>query len=227
MFGLDIFERAEFQNTELKFSVTCPAGKTSSYTHPLPASSFCLEYVEWKYEVPSGQSDYGWPRQPMEVSLSSSVERQTASPVTFSPPTVISNELVASIMNPSALTVIVHLKLKGVLVAHKDKNRKLSKQEMLGYCLLDNSQKGLLALQSASKASFAFQSQDIHALPEESHFALEDSAIQKAEVDPKKLKTLLIGDLVQFKLLKESAISLEDLDLLADYLLEKSWAKYE
>jgi hypothetical protein len=227
MFGLDIFERAEFQNTELKFSIKCPPGKTSSYTHSLPLSSFCLEYVEWKYEVPAGQGDYGWPRRPMEINLADCIERQTASPVNFSPPAVISEQLVAHIANPSELTVIVHLKLKGVLIAHKDKDRKLSKQEMLGYCLLDNSQKGLLALQGASTA-FAFQEgQDqTPAFPEKSPQALEDST-HKIVPDAQKLKTILIGDLVQFKLMKESSISLEEIDILADYLLEKSWVKYE
>jgi len=228
MFSIDIFERAEFQNTELKFSIKCPPGKTSNYTHPLPLSSFCLEFVEWKYEVPAGQGDYGWPRRPMEISLTGCVERQTASPVTFSPPAVINETLITSVANPSELTVIVHLKLKGVLIAHKDKDRKLSKQEMLGYCLLDNSQKGLLALQGASAKAFAFQEQNQnYALSSENPLALEDSAPQKRTTDPKKLKTLLIGDLVQFKLCKESIISLEEIDSLADYLLEKSWTKDE
>jgi hypothetical protein len=179
----------------------------------------------------------------MRISINNAVTQQTASPVILSPPAILTPKIEVNIHNPSSLRVTIHLTISGELAVPIEGSAALSEKEVLGYSLLDDSQKGMLALQEAAMdrlderfrqlgidsglrdQMLAGQISDVMKLPGESP-QMEPYALETAPKKPlDELKSLLVGDLVQYKLSSNSEISLEELQALADYLLDKDWIK--
>jgi len=229
----------------LTFPINTGSGASTAYSHDLNGGSFCLKRAEWRYSVPGGQlDDYGWPKVPMQISINGAMQDQTASPVVISPPALLKNKVEVSISNPSSLQVTIHLTITGTLVTPIGDSA-LTSKEMLGYSLLDDSQKGMLALEEAAtdrmrehlkQLGFDSQTQEQIMLGQSNTSNINPSALPSAVIKaldtesnntkkPEELKSLLVGDLVQFKLTNSSEITLDEIQALSDYLLSKEWKK--
>lgn len=242
MMDFNILNRATFEETTLKFPITCPRGIVTAHKISLDGGYFCLKYMEWRYGVAGGQKDddgYGWPKVPMQISVNNAINAKTESPVIFSPPTILRDEITIQINNPSALAVTVHLIMRGVKVSPTDGSPILSDKEILGYSLLDDTQKGMLALQEAAAdrldehlKQLGFDT-NFRTLALGGHFSGEDlkaltmqtTGVAEESKSTEELTSLLVGDLVKFKLNSNSTISLEEIQSLASFLLERSWRK--
>jgi hypothetical protein len=255
MMDYNILNRGAFNETKLSFDITSNPGNAGIHVHNLPeGGAFCLNKAEWKYSVGAGQIDpYGWPKSPLKISINKVLKDQTASPVEFNPPELLRDKIEITTVNPSTLRVTVHITIYGVLMSPVAGEPLLSDKEILGYSLLDNSQKGMLALSEAvidridqhfkqlgmdglrdqmlggqvGPASQMLPEGLRHlALPNTQELPPETEAISALPLkDETELKSLLIGDLVTYKTLNSSEISLDEIQALADYLLEKGWMR--
>ena len=252
MMDFNILNRARFQESTLVFAVTVNPGTDGIHLHELNGGVFCLKHAGWKYSVGGGQIDpYGWPKVPMRISINNAVIEQTASPIVLSPPAILSPRIEVKIHNPSNLRVTIHLTIKGELAVPIDGSPSLSEKEVLGYSLLDDSQKGMLALQEAAmdrlddqlrqlgvdsgirNQMLAGQVNEALGLPgiqtalglPEAQTPLALSTGEATKKTQEELKSLLVGDMVQYKLKNSSDISLEEIQSLTDFLLDKDWHK--
>jgi len=118
MMDFNILNRATFQETLLEFSITAQSGVTETHVNNFPENAvFCVRSAEWKYSVPGGQLDpYGWPKVPMRVSIENAMKEQIASPQSFSPPAIARDKLSTQVINTSAVSVTVLMKVSGLLV---------------------------------------------------------------------------------------------------------------
>ena len=251
MMDYNILNRGAFNETKLSFEVTSEPGNSGTHIHKLPrGGAFCLKSAEWKYSVGGGQIDpYGWPRSPLKISINDVLREQTASPVNYSPPKLLRDKIEILVSNPSTLRVTVHITVCGVTVAPVAGEPLLSDKEILGYSLLDDSQKGMLALSEAviDRIDEHFKQLGLDGLRDQMlggqvgpamqmlpeglrHLALPNSGSVEPIIplplkDEADLKSLLIGDLVTYKTLNSSEISLDEIQALVDYLLDKGWMK--
>lgn len=254
MMDYNILNRGSFNETKLSFEIGVDPGKSNKHVHKLPTGgALCLKKAEWKYGVDAGQLDsYGWPRSPLKISINSALKDQTASPAIFSPPELLRDEVEISISNPSTLRVTVHITIYGVIVAPMAGEPLLSDKEILGYSLLDDSQKGMLALSEAviDRVDQHFKQLGLEGLRDQmlggqvgpalsmlpenlKHLALPNTinptTIPETPAlslkDDAELKSLLIGDLVTYKTLNDSEITLDEIQSLVTYLLDKGWMR--
>lgn len=253
----NILNRGAFNETSLSFDITSEPGNCGTAVHKLPeGGAFCLNKASWKYSVGAGQLDpYGWPRSPLKISINKVLKDQTASPAEFSPPELLRNAIEIVTSNPSTLRVTVHITLTGVLMSPVAGEPALSDKEIMGYSLLDNSQKGMLALSEAviDRVDEHFKQLGLDGLRDQmlggqvgaaaqilpeglKHLALpsnqgsrvmplEDPIAALPAKDGDELKSLLIGDLVTYKTINSSDITLEEIQNLTFYLLDKGWIK--
>ena len=239
MMDFNILNRATFKKTSLEVSITAEPGTQAQHVVPLQGGSFCLEYVEWKYSVSAGQSDYDWPKVPMQISIGDVIDR-TASPIEYAPPTILEDFRIR-VKNPSAIKVTVNFRLRGTHVIPIPGNIPLSEKEILGYNMLNDSQKGMLALQEAAydrldehfrqlgveggirNALLAGQISDLKQLPGSEPLALTSDLIPRKSVED--LHSLLLGDLVTYKALHGSILELDEIQAIAKFLLEKNWIR--
>jgi len=198
---------------------------------------------------------YGWPRSPLKISINNVLHDQTASPVEFSPPELLRDKIEISTANSSTLRVTVHITIYGVLMSPTAGEPLLSDKEILGYSQLDDSQKGMLALSEAviDRIDEHFKQLGVGGLRDQMlggqvgaamemlpkglrHLALPSTNIDLIEPlseespalplkDDSEVKSLLIGDLVTYKTLNSSEITLDEIQALADYLLDKGWLR--
>jgi len=265
MMDYNILNRGSFNETKLSFDVTSNPSNSGIHVHDiLEGGAFCLRKAEWKYSVGDGQIDpYGWPRSPLKISINKILQDQTASPVEFSPPELLRDKIEISTFNPSTLRVTVHIILYGVMMVPMAGEPLLSDKEILGYSLLDDSQKGMLALSEAVidrldqhlkqlgldglrdqmlggqvgpalsllpeglRHLVALPNSDPNTNPQsDPNTNPQFEALPALPLkDEAELKSLLIGDLVTFKTLNNSEITLDEIQSLADYLLDKSWTR--
>lgn len=241
----NILNRAQFEKRVIDVQIVAEAGKVGKQTIDLHGGGFCFEHAEWRYSVPGGQSDYDWPKTGMQITIPPAVNARVESPVTCSPPAYIPGNIEIEVCNPSGVNVVVVMKIKGTVVQPVAGSPPLSQKEILGYTLLSDSQKGMLALREAAIDRFDAQLRDslgsgirekllagqiteAFGLPGGTLMpALEGSSQTPKDNSktPDEVKSLLVGDLVQFKMETGSELSLEEIKSLADYLLERSWSK--
>jgi len=108
--------------------------------------SFWIQKASWEYSTPATQiGSYGWPKKPLRLTINSVVTDQISSPLTFAAPRPCYGEIKATAKNDSDVSVLLHLSLDGISVTTKP-NSGITEKEILGYLLLDDSQKGMLAL---------------------------------------------------------------------------------
>jgi len=256
MMDYNLLNRASFNDTKLTFAITAEAGKQKFHTHKLPPGGiFCARQFDWKYAVGSDQSD--WPKVPMQISINDVITGRTESPLSFSPPALLRDEIRIGIQNSSMVAVIIHINAHGTIVAPIAGTPGLSDKEILGYSLLDDSQRGMLALSEAAvdrlddnlrQVGLEGYRDRILGLPGQLAGQLPGQQLPGQLPGPQpqlipieasptpaellkelplksadELMSLLLGDLVTYKSSKESDISLEEIQNLASYLLEKGW----
>jgi len=151
MMDYNILNRGSFNDTEITHDITVTPSQTSKSWHELgDYTSLLLKEISWKYSVPGGQTDaYCWPRQGLHVAITDAFKARVASPVLLNPAPLLKNKYEVIISNPSTVAVTVHMLLKGVLVKQNPGEPLLSDKEIRGYSLLDDSQKGMMALSEA------------------------------------------------------------------------------
>jgi hypothetical protein len=238
MYDFNILNRADFSKHSFSKTVVCRAGdQTYNKIDFQPGELFCLLKVSWKYEVKTVTDNYGWPKAPLNISIQDAFTSETSSPQIFSPPKIIREKLEINIINPSPLEVVLHLKCFGTLVAPKA-NEILSDKEILGYVLLDDSQKGMLALSETivdnleerlgvdlRKSLPAGQAGSLESIPKLLQTgavkALPGSDQNLQEKTDEDLKSLLIGDLV----VAQTSLALDEITKLAEILIQKNWKK--
>jgi hypothetical protein len=234
----NILNRASFEDRELNFKVSVDGGCQQNHEIRLePEQVFCIIEISWKYEVKDNTNSYGWPKIPVKVSIPDILSDTTSSPHTFSPARFLRQNYTLVLCNSSDINVVVHFTLKGTLVTPKD-GAVISDKEILGYSLLDDNYKGMLALGESvvdgleaklgvdlrqQKALPGQLPQTSRQLPGQTTKALTDSEYSK-EV----LISLLIGDLIILQDGLNSKIDTSELRNLASLLVEKGWRrKYE
>ena len=250
MMDPNILNRGSFTDAEIPVEITVYPSKTQTVSHEFGNDTvLLLKEAAWKYSVAAGQKDdYGWPRQGLQVAITNAFKAQVANPVTLNPASVLRNKCEIIIANPSSLIVTVHMILRGVLVKQIPGEPPLSDKEMIGYSLLDNSQKGMLALSEAMIDRLddhlkqlgldglrgrlpGGQVADITMLNSKQFSALPNNdasyhALSSNEVlDCETLKSLLIGEIATCTSTESLNISLEAINTLATFLLAKGWKK--
>ena len=226
MQDLNLFSRANFEDTTLQLTCTAkPAQSGKAFSSFLPNQVFCVQEVSWKYSVEAGDDSYGWPKSPVKVTILGITENRVETPVKVSPPKLLTDSLQVEIQNPASLVVTVHFTIKGILATAKN-NGAVSATEILGYALLDNNQRGMLALSGShnskqlgveGSAFLQMESQHTRALTMKQPLALEDE---------QSLNSLMIGDLVTYQPSQpEFALKLEQIRDLAKYLINKKWSR--
>jgi hypothetical protein len=225
MQDLNLFSRANFEDTTLQLTCTAKPGQSGkAFISFSPDQVFCVQEVSWKYSVETaGDDPYGWPKFPVKVTILGITENRVEAPVKVSPPKLLTDSLQVEIQNPASLVVTVHFTIKGILATSKN-NGSVSTTEILGYALLDNNQRGMLALSGAhnsrqlgAEGAFLTESQTHKTLAMKQPLALEDE---------QSLNSLMIGDLVTYQPSQpEFALKLEQIRDLAKYLINKKWAR--
>ena len=214
---MGLLERASIAKKTFILKVHVEPGQQNVAQVQLDDKLFCVKTLEWRYSVDPEdkrtlEGGYGWPKQPLAVSIQGCCENETSSPLEFSPPIVKRSQLEVIVANPSAVPVSLNLTVQGFL-AIPNNGAELSDSEITGYCMLDDNARGMLALQSAS--SLALEASK--AMPELA--AQDELKALTQERNPSELKSLLIGDLVQSK------VSVDDLMKLADFLIQQGWSR--
>jgi hypothetical protein len=201
----------------ITFKVTTKAGVTTPFAFPFKDNMpFCIKSIKWNYMVPQGVSDpsgYGWPKVPLEITVDTICDGETASPVIFNTP-IVMRGVTGSVCNRSHLPVELCIQFVGLLVSGDISG--LHDQQIAAYASLDNSQRGLLALpQLLGNVSGGMLS-----LPEISK-PLPALATKETPLEDKV--SLLIGDLFQAAITLK--IPLENLPQLAEALIKKGWSR--
>lgn len=219
----DIVGKANFEEVNLQLSCNVKSGDTEKIVNKFDSRQvLCLQEVSWKYGVSNSQDNYGWPKSPLKISVSGLFTDRIETPFKISPPKLLIDQIEIAASNPSSLDVKLYFNLKGILVTPYE-NESLSLKEILGYILLDNNQKGLLALSESKQnidetilTSFLFGKLPLDKLSSQQK-SIEFLA------DSESLISLMIGDLVTFK--SESPMNIEVIQELAKYLINKKWIR--
>lgn len=223
----NILNRAEFQESDIDLAIICIPGKTTNHSYPLPNGAICLKGADWKYEVPGGQEG-SWPKQALQLTIIGAFTNATARNVTLNPPVIIREKIDISINNPSAVQVTLHLKLMGTLIKNIG-NAPLTNKEILGYTLLDNNQRGLLALEEAARDRVQEYLKELGVEGNIENRMLtsypEVKALEDSKVNPENLQKILLGELVQFTIGNNISIDNNSLNELATYLIDKGWSR--
>lgn len=232
MSDLNILNRASFEDTELQVEAIVPPGQTTTVKHNLnPGQIFCLKEISWKYGVDNNLQDgYGWPRCGLMVTLDGAFKDRVESPYKASPPKIL-QQLEFKILNPSSLRVKLYFTLKGQLVSQRGEDP-LSFKEILGYILLNDNQKGILALTEAfsSKNELSLDSiltslagGNLPAFSERNNLQLPNSKPIASLSDEESVISLMIGDLVTFQSNQFEPLKVDHIRELAKYLVSKHW----
>lgn len=222
----NLFSRANFEDTTLQLTCTAKPGQSSkAFSSFLPNQVFCVQEVSWKYSVETaGDDPYGWPKFPVKVTILGITENRVETPVKVSPPKLLTDSLQVEIQNPASLVVTVHFTIKGILATAKNSGT-VSATEILGYALLDNNQRGMLAL-SGSHNSKQLGVEGSAFLQMESQPTRLTMKQPLALEDEQSLNSLMIGDLVTYSPSQpEFALKLEQIRDLAKYLINKKWSR--
>lgn len=218
---MHLFDKATFSSKSFELKVNVEPGQHNVAQVSLHHRVLCIESLEWRYSIDphdkrSQESNYGWPKQPLQVTIDGCCSNETSSPQSFKPPIVKRDRVEVKVYNPSALPVTLAITVTGTL-ATPGENYHVSDQELQGYCMLDDNARGMLALQAASDSLHSLGSAEAQTqalpLPQEEPKALA------YERPTNELKSLMIGDLMQSK------IDIKDVIALTDYLLDKGWSR--
>lgn len=200
----------------MSFKVATKPGATTPFSLPFKDNlPFCIKVIKWNYMVSPGVSDstgYGWPKIPLEVTVDTICDGETASPVSFVTP-VVMRGVTGSVCNRTHLPVELCLQFVGLAVSGDIAG--LLDQQIAAYASLDSSQRGLLALPQLMGAVPGMLSltEAPNTMP----------ALTSSEISSEDKLSLLIGDLFQAAVgLK---IPLENLPQLAEILIKKGWAR--
>lgn len=200
----------------MSFKVATRPGATTPFVLPFKDNlPFCIKVIRWNYMVSPGVSDptgYGWPKIPLEVTVDTICNSETASPVSFVTP-VVMRGVTGSICNRTHLPVELCLQFVGLIVSGDIAG--LLDHQIAAYASLDSSQRGLLALPQlmGMVPNMLSLAETPRAMP----------ALTSNEISSEDKLSLLIGDLFQAAVgLK---IPLENLPQLAEILIKKGWAR--
>lgn len=253
MRDLNILNRASFEEKKLQLTCTVKPGQQEKIVATFKSGQvFCLQEISWRYGVENVQDNYGWPKTPLLINISGILNDRIETPYKLSPPKLLAEQIEIEAFNPSGVNVKLYYTLDGILVTPNE-NESLSYKEILGYILLDNNQKGLLALSevNASKQSLEetiltsilngklsldklpLLQQTMGFLPiNKEDDALVDKLVARAYqskskepiADSESLISLMIGDLVTFQPAQSQIkIDVELIQELAKYLISKKW----
>jgi len=230
MSDLNILNRATFEETTISIDCIVKAGQTEKAWSDANLLSngqlFCLQEISWRYGVDNiYQDNYGWPRSPLRVTFEGVFRDRAESPFKCSPPKILNNvQLITH--NPSNLSVKIYYILKGILVTPRG-TEALSFKEVLGYVLLNDNQRGILALSEVMAAKNELPMENIIASlagGNVSNLQLPASESPKAlPMDESSLLSMMIGDLVIYKSEAGDKLKLEMIEHLANYLIKKHW----
>jgi hypothetical protein len=198
----------------LTYKVSTKSGSTTpfvfSFKNELP---FCIKSIKWNYSIPPGTVDssgYGWPKVPLEITVDTICEEETASPVTFTTP-VVARGVSGTVKNRAHLPVELCIQFVGLLVSGDLAG--LPDQQIAAFASLDSSQRGMLAL------PHLLGNNPMHSLPESKPMA----ALPAKENTAEDKLSLMIGDI--FQAAKTLKLPMENLSQLAEALVQKGWAR--
>jgi len=200
----------------LTYKVTTRPGTTTPFVFPLKNElPFCIKSIKWNYSIPPGATDpsgYGWPKVPLEITIDTICNDETASPISFATPVIV-REVAGSIKNRAHLPVELCIQFIGLLVSGDLAG--LPDQQIAAFMSLDASQRGLLALPHL----LGNNSQQMYSLTEAKPMA----ALTSKESSPEDKLSLLLGDLFQIAVALK--IPVESLPQLAEALIKKGWSR--
>lgn len=217
--ALSLFSRAEFRSKKFEHRIPVPAHQVETWMWEIPASlAFCLENVTWRYAVNHSdpktfENGYGWPKTPLKVTIEPLLSAEVSPPDKLQPPKVFTGKVPVVVENPSDIPVTLILKLEGILVA-KTGTEDVLESEILGYAMLEPSQRGMLAISQASienKTVNAFQTSPQNALPANS------PTLALPEISSDECLSLMIGDIVRAKT--------TEVEPLAEFLISRGWRR--
>lgn len=212
---MSLLNRGSVSRKTFNLQILVEPGQQNVAQVQLDSNVLCIEELEWCYSVDSNdrrtlKGGYGWPKHPLAISIDNCCSDETSSPVVLSPPVLKRAKVEVAVSNPSAVPVTLNLKVKGQLAIGAE----LSDEEIIGYCMLDDNARGMLALQNA--ANYRLGASSAPTAPELTQTDLKALSVER---DPNELRSLLIGDIVQ------SEVKVEQMIKLAEYLIQQGWSK--
>jgi len=255
MLDYNILNRASFEKISFEELIKISPGFTKHHVKQFPDQIFCAKSFKWSYGVsPNEGGSYGWPKCPLQISITNIINNRIESPLNISPPILLRNQIEFSVYNPASIYVTIHMSCDGILVTPKDSTIIITDKEIFGYILLDDSQKGMLALSEAAvdrldealggslrKQLLGGQLGPMfELLPDKeklkaikqmtnsnqiSELADEKNNEMKQLKDDESLVALLIGDLIMLQSKYNFDLNVDEIQELARLLITKGWQR--
>lgn len=218
MFDFNIGEKAIFEEVNFTPAIVVKPGMSETHAISLGEAVFCTKEISWKYSVDGVDDGYGWPKQPMQITVADAFSQKTSSPQKFSPPKLL-KEININIFNPSSIPVTTTLQISGTLVTPTLGEVLPQDQAIISYVSLDASQRGMLAINS----QFMQEMRQLGATKAEPKAIAEtaEPLALTSSFDEKTLISLLIGDIVSCG----NDVDLTQIQELATKLVNKGWTR--
>lgn len=184
----------------LTYKISTQPGKRELFTFG-HNEIMAISRVDWSYSIPSSvRDDYGWPKQPLCVTIDDICQNEISSPLLLTRPLILEN-ISGSVFNPSSIAVDLILNIYGDVFSHTGD---FSRDQLALFAALPQEQLLPLMLGS-SKGSLPMLTE------------------QKPQLSNSDQFSMLSGDL--FLASTEGMLSPDKVVALAKYLLDKGWQR--